>query len=284
MAISSWKFRAGTTLLAPRKYLQDRVDPNEMSSENGQSTMQQPTKKESTAFPCSSSPAEPLKDDEAATQKMPKSRLQSVYAGVKYFITDQWFLLTLAILIAISSQVQVPASSQQIKETVVTYLCVAVIFFITGCTLATRILWENYTRWDIHLFTQIQSFLMCSASAYGVVSLCATNPDFMDPALLIGLIFLGCVPTTIASNTMMTKQAHGDHVLTLVESTVGNLIGPALSPALINMYILPRPWYTDFLSSAPVDNYAELYKRVFQQFGLSLFLPLVRPTRLSLQI
>ena len=246
--------------------------------------MQQPTKKESTAKPRLSFPAEPSKNEEAATQTMSRSRLQSVYSGVKYFITDQWFLLALVILIAISSQAQVPASSQKLKETVVTYLCVAVIFFITGCTLATRILWENYTRWKIHLFTQIQCFLMCSASAYGVVSLCATNPNFMDPAFLIGLVFLGCVPTTIASNTMMTRQAHGNHVLTLVESTVGNLIGPALSPALINMYILPRPWYTDFLPLAQVQNYAELYKRVFQQFGLSLFLPLVRPKCLSLQI
>lgn len=255
-----------------------------MFLESAESKMQQPTERESTAIPCASFPAEPSKNEEAATQKMSKSRLQSVYSGVKYFITDQWFLLALAILVAISSQAQVPASSQKLKETVVTYLCPAVIFFITGCTLATRILWENYTRWKIHLFTQIQCFLMCSASAYGVVSLCATNSDFMDPALLIGLIFLGCVPTTIASNTIMTKQAHGNHVLTLVESTVGNLIGPALSPALINMYILPRPWYTDFLPLAQVDNYAELYKRVFQQFGLSLFLPLVRPTRPSLQI
>ncbi|KAI4129517.1 MAG: hypothetical protein LQ347_003750 [Umbilicaria vellea] len=255
-----------------------------MSSESGQSKIQRLTERQSTASPSSSFPAEPSKDEEAATQKTPKSRLQKVYAGVKDFIMDQWFLLTLAILIAISSQAQVPASSQKIKETVVTYLCVAVIFFITGCTLATRILWENYMRWKIHLFTQIQCFLMCSASVYAVVSLCATNTDFMDPALLIGLIFLGCVPTTIASNTMMTKQAHGNHVLTLVESTVGNLIGPALSPALINMYLLPRPWYTDFLPLAQVDNYAELYKRVFQQFGLSLYLPLVRPTRLSLQI
>lgn len=222
----------------------------------------------------------PSKTEVNKTQKSPRSKVQRTYSGLKYFVTDQWFLLTLGILVAISSQAQVPATAQTLKEIIVTYLCVAVIFFITGCTLPSRVLWENYTKWKIHLFVQVQCFLMCSALVYGVVSICATNTDFMDPALLIGLIFVGCVPTTIASNVFMTKQAHGDHVLTVVQSTIGNLIGPALSPVLINMYTAPQPWYTEFLPLAEDKNYAQVYKRVFKQFGLSLFLPLVRQFRI----
>lgn len=195
-------------------------------------------------------------------------------SAVKWFLFDQWFLLALGCLVLIASQVRVPAAQQDKKETVVTYLCVAVIFIVTGCTLPTRVLLQNYGRWKIHLFVQIQSFLMTSAVIYGVVSLCATNRNFMDPGLLVGMIFTGCVPTTISSNIVMTRQAHGNTALTVVQSTLGNLLGPFLSPLLLQMYTASNEWYTDIL---PTDQggYGEIYKRVFKQLGLSLFLPLV---------
>ena len=194
---------------------------------------------------------------------------------VKWFLVDQWFLLALGCLVLIASQVQVPASRQGKKEIVVTYLCVAVIFIVTGCTLPTRVLIQNYTRWKIHLFVQIQSFLMTSAIVYGVVSLCAMNPKFMDPGLLVGMIFTGCVPTTISSNIVMTRQAHGNTALTVVQSTLGNLLGPFLSPLLLQMYTASNDWYTTILPRSDEGGYGEIYKRVFKQLGLSLFLPLV---------
>lgn len=189
------------------------------------------------------------------------------------YFKEQWFLIALGGLIALSSQVQVPESGQQTKKTIVTYLCVSIIFFITGCTLSTRTLIENYSRWKLHLFVQIQSFLMTSAAIYGIVSASASNPDFMDPGLLIGLIFTGCIATTISSNVVMTRQAHGNQALTVVQSTLGNFLGPFFTPLLIKMYTSSGAWYTQVLP-ANNEDYGELYRRVFKQLGLSIFLPL----------
>lgn len=205
----------------------------------------------------------------------PKPKWVQHLSLVTWFLVDQWFLLALGCLVLIASQVQVPASRQGRKEIVVTYLCVAVIFIVTGCTLPTRVLMQNYSRWKIHLFVQIQSFLMTSAVIYAVVSLCATNEKFMDPGLLVGMIFTGCVPTTISSNIVMTRQAHGNTALTVVQSTLGNLLGPFLSPLLLQMYTASDEWYTDILPKSDEGGYGEIYKRVFKQLGLSLFLPLV---------
>ena len=157
-----------------------------------------------------------------STEGQKNSRIKMYIDLVVWFLQDQWFLTTLGILIAISSQVQVPSSHQHLKETIVTYLAVSIIFFITGCTLPTKVLLENYSRWKIHLFVQIQCFLMTSATTFGIVSACATSKTFMDPWLLIGMIFAGCVPTTISSNVVMTRQAHGNTALTVVQSTLGN--------------------------------------------------------------
>lgn len=205
-----------------------------------------------------------------------RAKCQQHLSAVQWFVIDQWFLLALGCLVLIASQVQVPAPNQAKKETVVTYLCVAIIFVVTGCTLPTRVLMQNYSRWKIHLFVQTQSFLMTSAVIYGVVSLCATNQQFMDPGLLVGMIFTGCVPTTISSNIVMTGQAHGNTALTVVQSTLGNLLGPFFSPLLIQMYTGSSAWYTHILPKSEEGGYGEIYKRVFKQLGLSIFLPLVR--------
>ena len=222
-----------------------------------------------------SSPHKPSSIAITTASGQPKSTWRRVLSAISWFLIDQWFLLALGMLVLIASQVQVPASQQGKKEIVVTYLCVAVIFIVTGCTLSTRVLMENYSRWLIHLFVQIQSFLMTSAVIYGVVIACATNREFMDPGLLVGQIFTGCVPTTISSNIVMTKQAHGNQALTVVQSTLGNLLGPFISPLLIQLYTRNDDWWTDILPKQDEGAYGEIYRRVFKQLGLSIFLPMV---------
>lgn len=125
------------------------------------------------------------------------------------------------------------ARSTRRRKIVVTYLLVAIIFSITGCTLPTKVLLASYSRWKLHIFIQIQSFLVTSAIVYAVVRLCTTNPDFMDAGLLVGMIFIGCVLTTISSNVMMTKRANGNQALIVVQSTLGNYLGPFILPLLI---------------------------------------------------
>jgi sodium/bile acid cotransporter 7 len=111
------------------------------------------------------------------------------------FMQDQWFLIALVILIAIASQHQVPKEHQKLKSTVVSYVCVSVIFFITGCTLKTQVLIENYARWKIHLFVQLQCFFVFSLIMYGIVSAAASNRHFMDPGLLGEWILRFCEKT-----------------------------------------------------------------------------------------
>jgi sodium/bile acid cotransporter 7 len=194
--------------------------------------------------------------------------------AILWVLLDQWFVLAMGIVIIIASQVQVAAAHQVKKEIVVTYLSVSIIFFITGCTLPTRVLIDNYSRWTIHIFVQIQCFLMTSAIIFGIVSACATNRSFMDPGLLVGMIIGGCLPTTVSSNVVMTRQAHGNQALTVVETTIGNFIGPFVSPALVQMYISTGAWYSHFLPSSG-SHYSEIYRRVFKQLGLSVYLPMV---------
>lgn len=135
------------------------------------------------------------------------SRLRRAAEALRWFLLDQWFLVVFCILILISSQVQVASSQESLKGTVIDYLAVAIIFFINGCTLPTKVLLKSVLRWKVQIYSQLQSYLMTSAIVFGIVSACASNPDFMDPALLVGLIIWGCLPTTYANVTVLLPLA-----------------------------------------------------------------------------
>lgn len=210
--------------------------------------------------------------EENASHKQSSTKFTKVFDAVRWFLLDQWFLVAFGLLVMISSQVQVPQGQQHIKRVAISYLSVSIIFFINGCTLSTRLLVENWLRWRVHLFVQLQSFLVTSAVTFGIVSLCATNPNFMDPWLLIGLLFVGSAPTTMSSNVVMTRQAHGNAALTTIQSVIGQFLCPFLTPLLLQMYMSSDAWYTKILSNG--DDYGEIYRRVFKQLGLSLFLPM----------
>lgn len=120
------------------------------------------------------------------------SRLTALAGNI---LLDQWFLVTILLLILFSSQVQVPAPGQDAKNSVVDTVTIAVIFLINGCTTPTKSLASSLKAWRCHLYTQAMSLFVTSATTLGVVAAVATNKKFLDPALLNGLVVLGCLPT-----------------------------------------------------------------------------------------
>jgi sodium/bile acid cotransporter 7 len=217
-------------------------------------------------------PAYQTQEQNGSVTKQRKAKRTKALDTLKWFVKDQWFLIAMGFVVLVSSQVQVPVAQQHTKRTVITYLAVSVIFFINGCTLDTRAMFDNYMRWKLHIFVQLQCYLVCSAATFAIVSLCATDPNFMDPWLLIGFLFVGSAPTTMSSNTVMTRQAHGNTALTIVQSVIGQFLCPFLSPIILQMYLSTGSWYSKVLQRG--SGYGGIYQRVFMQLGLSLFLPL----------
>jgi sodium/bile acid cotransporter 7 len=144
---------------------------------------------------------------------------------------------------------------------------------MSGLSLSFDQLVKHTRNVRLHLIVQVMSFLVTSSIFFGVACAARTN-QHIDVSTLVGLIATGALPTTISSNVVMTKQAGGDEAATVVAVTVGNFLGPFITPLLITKLYLPASAeFREWLPSEATDNLPQLYRNVMLQMGTSVFAP-----------
>lgn len=196
------------------------------------------------------------------------------------FLLAQWFFVLLGIFVMLAYFFPefAKAGGTLKAEYVIGYGAVAVIFLISGLSMLTKDLVKNMLNWRAHFTVLTLSFLITSAIIYGIATGIrkANHGSTIDNYLLVGLIVTHSCPTTVSSNVVMTKQAHGNDILTLCEVFIGNVLGAFITPALVQLY-LQGQWEfgnpTD-QPNGPDLSIQQLYGHVMKQLGLSVFVPL----------
>lgn len=208
-----------------------------------------------------------------------KSRFQPIKWAkwVFDFLLAQWFFVILGVFVGLAYKF--PNFARQgglIKaEYSIGYGAVAVIFLISGLSMATKDLMSNLVHWRAHFTVLSSSFLITSAIIYGIASgIRASKNGAIDDWLLVGLIVTHSCPTTVSSNVVMTRLADGNVVLTTCEVVVGNLLGAFVTPALVQMYMTGVWDFGNPVHQAAAESVLELYRNVMKQIGLSVFVPL----------
>ncbi|KAK9474961.1 SBF-like CPA transporter family-domain-containing protein [Dipodascopsis tothii] len=192
------------------------------------------------------------------------------------FAIDEWFVIGMGVFIALAYKFpNVAKNHGHIRADItIEYLAVGAIFLISGMNIPRQKLITQAGHWQAHVVTQAISFLITPALAFGFTSAIrvADNPH-ISKWILIGIIVTGCTPTTVSSNVVMTRQAKGNESLSLVEVSVGNVMGAFVTPALVQMFLSK---HSGFQYGNPTNDISlqALYRKVMKQLGLSLFVPL----------
>ncbi|POS77172.1 sodium/bile acid cotransporter [Diaporthe helianthi] len=193
------------------------------------------------------------------------------------FIAEQWLVIGFGLACLFGYLWPEVASKGGVirSEYSVLYGSVGIIFFISGMQLAPDKLRQNLFNWRLHIITQGISFILIPLIWLAIlwIIIAARGTEHIEPAILVGMIALSCLPTTIASNVVMTRNAGGDDAAAIIEVVIGNVFGSFLCPGLIYVFI---PTVGEFRDWTPSDasGIPEMYRHVAMQLGLSVLIPI----------
>jgi len=148
-------------------------------------------------------------------------------------IDKYWFLVGIAL--AIWFAYLVPNFGKKDgwihSEYTIKYGAISMIFLLSGLTLKTKELKRALFQFRLHLFVQSFNLVFIPLFIFALVQLLKLFS--LDSLLAIGFVSLGCLPTSISSCIVLTKNAMGNEAAALFNATFGNIFGLFWSPILL---------------------------------------------------
>jgi sodium/bile acid cotransporter 7 len=116
----------------------------------------------------------------------------------------------------------------------ITKVAIGLVFFLHGARLSREAVIGGITHWRLHLLVMAATFVLFPLLCLGAAALPAW---ITPPALGTGIVFLGCLPSTIQSSIGFTVIARGDVPAAVASASASNLIGMFLTPLLVSLLL-----------------------------------------------
>ena len=116
----------------------------------------------------------------------------------------------------------------------VTKLAIGMVFFLHGARLSREAVIGGLGHWRLHLLV-----LACTFGLFPLLTLGLTFlPAWITPPeLATGLIFLGCLPSTVQSSIAFVSVARGNVPAAVASASASNLLGVFLTPLLVGILL-----------------------------------------------
>jgi solute carrier family 10 (sodium/bile acid cotransporter), member 7 len=148
---------------------------------------------------------------------------------------DKYLLLILAMVVAASI---LPARGEAaVGFGWATKVAIGLVFFLHGARLSREAVIGGLTHWRLHLVVLGATFGLFPLLCLGIAAL----PVWITPpALAGGIVFLGCLPSTIQSSIGFTVIARGNVAAAVAAASASNLLGIVLTPILVGFLLHAR--------------------------------------------
>jgi sodium/bile acid cotransporter 7 len=148
---------------------------------------------------------------------------------------DKYLLLIVAMVVAASF---LPArGAAAVGFGWATKVAIGLVFFLHGARLSREAVIGGLTHWRLHLVVLAATFGLFPLLCLGVAALPAW---ITPPALAGGIVFLGCLPSTIQSSIGFTVIARGNVAAAVAAASASNLLGIVVTPVLVGLLLHAR--------------------------------------------
>lgn len=115
-----------------------------------------------------------------------------------------------------------------------TFWVVALLFFLYGAKLSLAATWAGLTNWKLQLGCLLCTFALFPVLTQGLQPLVALG---LPAAIAVGILYIGCLPSTVQSSIAFTSVSGGNVAGALCAASLSNLIGVVLSPVLLALLL-----------------------------------------------
>ncbi|MBU1378115.1 MAG: bile acid:sodium symporter [Alphaproteobacteria bacterium] len=144
-----------------------------------------------------------------------------------------WYLV-LILLMAAAAAVLPARGEAAVWFGWVTKVAIALVFFLHGSRLSREAVIGGLRHWRLHLLVLACTFGLFPLLTLGVVALPAW---ITPPELATGIVFLGCLPSTVQSSIAFVGVARGNVPAAVASASASNLLGVFLTPLLVGVLL-----------------------------------------------
>ena len=161
---------------------------------------------------------------------MTSPRAGTEYRRVRKYLPDTFLLILIATVIT-ASLLPVRGATAETVSTIAT-AAVMLLFFLHGARLPRENLVAALGHWRLHLIILATTFVVFPLLGLTLASL---MPGLLPGALWTGVLYLCALPSTVQSSIAFTSMARGNVAGTVASAAASNLIGIALTPAIMGL-------------------------------------------------